>query len=123
MIVLTPASCSRCLSQSRQQASGRPKLALSVEGVQRPAQAATPGGQAGTRTTLDVLDAQRELVQSQVLQVNAEKSRVVAGYQLLASIGRLTARDVGLSVPLYDPEENYLRVRNKWIGTDAKTVD
>jgi len=79
--------------------------------------------QAGTRTTLDVLDAQRELVQSQVLQVNAEKSRVVAGYQLLASIGRLTARDVGLSVPLYDPEENYLRVRNKWIGTDAKTVD
>jgi outer membrane protein len=79
--------------------------------------------QAGTRTTLDVLDAQRELVQSQVLQVNAEKSRVVAGYQLLAAIGRLTARDVGLKVPLYDPEENYLRVRDKWIGTDTKTVD
>lgn len=79
--------------------------------------------QAGTRTTLDVLDAQRELVLSQVLQVNAEKSRVVAGYQLLAAIGRLTARDIGLSVPLYDPEENYLRVRDKWIGTDVKTVD
>ena len=79
--------------------------------------------QAGTRTTLDVLDAQRELVQSQVLQVNAEKARVVAGYQLLAAIGRLTARDIGLSVPLYEPEENYLRVRNKWIGTDVKTVD
>jgi outer membrane protein len=79
--------------------------------------------QAGTRTTLDVLDAQREVVQAQVLQVNAEKSRVVAGYQLLAAIGRLTARDVGLKVPLYDPEENYLRVRDKWIGTDVKTVD
>ena len=79
--------------------------------------------QAGTRTTLDVLDAQRELVLSQVLQVDAEKLRVVAGYQLLASIGRLTARDIGLSVPLYDPEENYLRVRDKWIGTDVKTVD
>ena len=79
--------------------------------------------QAGTRTTLDVLDAQREVVQAQVLQVNAEKSRVVAGYQLLAAIGRLTARDVGLSVPLYDPEENYRRVRDKWIGTDVKTVD
>ncbi len=79
--------------------------------------------QAGTRTTLDVLDAQRELVLSQVLQVNAEKSRVVAGYQLLAAIGRLTARDIGLSVPLYEPEENYLRVRDKWIGTDVKTVD
>jgi outer membrane protein len=79
--------------------------------------------QAGTRTTLDVLDAQRELVQSQVLQVNAEKARVVAGYQLLAAVGRLTARDIGLSVPLYDPEENYRRVRDKWIGTDVKTVD
>jgi outer membrane protein len=79
--------------------------------------------QAGTRTTLDVLDAQRELVQSQVLQVNAEKARVVAGYQLLAAVGRLTARDIGLSVPLYEPEENYRRVRNKWIGTDVKTVD
>jgi outer membrane protein len=79
--------------------------------------------QAGTRTTLDVLDAQRELVLSQVLQVNAEKSRVVAGYQLLAAVGRLTAKDVGLKVPLYDPEENYRRVRDKWIGTDVKTVD
>lgn len=79
--------------------------------------------QAGTRTTLDVLDAQREVVQAEVLQVNAERSRVVAGYQLLAAIGRLTARDVGLSVPFYDPEENFRRVRDKWIGTDVKTVE
>jgi outer membrane protein len=79
--------------------------------------------QAGTRTTLDVLDAQRELVQSQVLQVNAETARVIAGYQLMSAIGRLTARDLRLKVPLYDPEENYRRVRNKWIGTDVKTVD
>jgi outer membrane protein len=79
--------------------------------------------QAGTRTTLDVLDAQRELVLAQVLQVDAERSRVIAGYQLLASIGRLTAADLRLSVPIYDPEENYRRVRNKWIGTDVKTVD
>lgn len=79
--------------------------------------------QAGTRTTLDVLDAQRELVQSQVLQVNAETARVIAGYQLMASVGRLTAKDLQLKVPIYDPEENYRRVRNKWIGTDVKTVD
>ena len=79
--------------------------------------------QAGTRTTLDVLDAQRELVLSQVLQVNAETSRVIAGYQMMAAIGRLTARDLRLKVPLYDPDENYRRVRNKWIGTDVKTVD
>ena len=79
--------------------------------------------QAGTRTTLDVLDAQRDLVQAQVLQVTAERNRVVSGYQLLAAIGHLTAKDVGLSVPIYDPNENYKRVRDKWIGTDVKTVE
>lgn len=93
----------------------------------RAAQLALTGTQqeyaAGTRTTLDVLDAQRELVFSQVLQVTAEKNRVVAGYQLLASIGHLTASHVGLKVPLYDPEENYKRVRNKWIGTGVETVE
>ncbi|MFM8747129.1 MAG: TolC family outer membrane protein [Aestuariivirga sp.] len=78
---------------------------------------------AGTRTTLDVLDAQRELVFSQVLQVTAEKNRVVAGYQLLAAIGHLTAPRVGLKVPEYNPEENYQRVRNKWIGTSVETVE
>jgi outer membrane protein len=79
--------------------------------------------QAGTRTTLDVLDAQRDLVQAQVLQVTAERNRVVSGYQLLASIGHLTAEEVGLKVPIYDPDANYRRVRNKWIGTDVKTVE
>lgn len=79
--------------------------------------------QAGTRTTLDVLNAQRELVLSQVLQVRAERDRVIAGYQLLAAIGHLTAQDVGLNVAIYDPEANYRRVRNKWIGTDVKTVE
>lgn len=79
--------------------------------------------QAGTRTTLDVLDAQRDLVQAQVLQVTAERNRVVSGYQLLASIGHLTAEEVGLKVPIYDPDANYRRVRDKWIGTDVKTVE
>lgn len=79
--------------------------------------------QAGTRTTLDVLDAQRDLVQAQILQVTAERNRVISGYQLLAAIGHLTAEEVGLKVPLYDPDSNYRRVRDKWIGTDVKTVE
>lgn len=79
--------------------------------------------QAGTRTTLDVLDAQRDLVQAQILQVTAERNRVVSGYQLLAAIGHLRAEEIGLKVPIYDPDANYKRVRNKWIGTDVKTVE
>jgi outer membrane protein len=70
-----------------------------------------------------VLDAQRDLVQAQILQVTAERNRVVSGYQLLAAIGHLTAEEVGLKVPIYDPDANYRRVRGKWIGTDVKTVE
>ena len=63
------------------------------------------------------------LAQAQILQVTAERNRVVSGYQLLASIGHLTAEEVGLKVPIYDPDANYRQVRGKWIGTDAKTVE
>ncbi len=79
--------------------------------------------QAGTRTTLDVLNAQSELVSARTTLVTAERDRVIAAYQLLASVGRLTAGDLGLNVALYDPEENYNRVRNKWIGTDVETIE
>jgi outer membrane protein len=79
--------------------------------------------QAGTRTTLDVLDAQSELVNARTTLVTAERDRVVAAYQLLGAVGRLTAKDLGLSVVLYDPEQNYDRVRNKWIGTNVETLE
>jgi len=38
-------------------------------------------------------------------------------------LGRLTADDLGLAVKIYDPVENYRKVRNKWFGTHANTVD
>ena len=102
----------KIIENSRTQVSAA-QLALS--GVQQEYEA-------GTRTTLDVLDAQRELVTAKVLLVNAEKQRVVYGFQLLSAIGHLTAQDLGLNVAVYDPQENYNRVRNKWIGTDVDTV-
>ncbi len=79
--------------------------------------------QAGTRTTVDVLNAQRDLVIARTTLVNAEKNRVVAAYQLLAAIGHLTAKDLGLGVAIYDPERNYDRVRDKWFGGDVETVE
>jgi outer membrane protein len=78
--------------------------------------------QVGSRTTLDVLDAEADVVNARIVLVNAEHDRVVAAYQLLAAIGRLTARDLGLAVPYYDAEQNYRAVRNKWIGTGVETV-
>lgn len=89
---------------------------LALDGVQQEYQA-------GTRTTLDVLNAQASVVAAKTTLVNAEKNRVLYGYQLIASVGKLTARDLGLNVTIYDPTENYNRVRNKWIGTGVETIE
>ena len=78
---------------------------------------------AGSRTTLDVLNAEAELLNAQITLVQAERDRVVAAYQLLAAIGQLTPQYLGLHVAVYDVEENYNAVRNKWIGTDVETVE
>jgi outer membrane protein len=77
----------------------------------------------GSRTTLDVLDAEAELVESQVLLADAERDQILAAYQLVASIGRLTARNLALNVEYYDPIENYRDVRDKWIGTGVQRVE
>ena len=70
----------------------------------------------GQRTTLDVLDAQRELLNAQIILVTALRDRVVAEYSLYAAIGRMDAQTLGLSVPYYDPIEHYDIVKNKWFG-------
>jgi outer membrane protein len=69
--------------------------------------------QVGTRTILDVLNAQQELLNSRVTMVTAQRDAYVAGFALLAAMGRAEARDLGLDGgPLYDPKVNYDRVRN-----------
>lgn len=70
----------------------------------------------GQRTTLDVLDAQRELVSQQSSLVTAQRNRIVSGYQLVSAVGRLDASNIGLKVRHYDPKQHYNAVRNKWYG-------
>ena len=70
----------------------------------------------GQRTTLDVLDAQRELLNTQIGLVSALRDRVVAEYSLYAAIGRMDAQALGLDTPYYDPIEHYDIVKNKWFG-------
>ncbi|MEG6509393.1 TolC family outer membrane protein [Methyloligella sp. 2.7D] len=72
--------------------------------------------QVGQRTTLDVLNAQLEYLQSQISLVEALRDRVVAEYSLYSSIGRMDAQTLGLNVPYYDPFEHYDTVKNKWFG-------
>ena len=70
----------------------------------------------GQRTTLDVLNAQNDLVDVQIQQVQAERDVVVASYAVLSSVGRLTAGQIGLQVAEYKPEQHYDAVKDKWIG-------
>jgi outer membrane protein len=70
----------------------------------------------GQRTTLDVLNAQQELVNARVALVTAQRDRVVASYTLLSAVGRLSIPALGLNVPLYDPTIHYYQVRDAWIG-------
>jgi len=65
----------------------------------------------GTRNILDVLNAEQELLNSQVLLVTARRDAYVAGFQLLNAMGQAEAADLGLDGgPLYDPLGNYRRV-------------
>ena len=69
----------------------------------------------GTRNVLDVLNAEQELLQSQVTLVTAKRNAYVAGFQLLNAMGQADAADLGLDGgPLYDPLGNYRRVAGSW---------
>src|SRR5262249_19235161 len=72
--------------------------------------------QVGARTIIDVLDQEQAYLNAEVSLVSARTNQVVAQYQLLSAIGRLTARDLALNVDHYDPTKHYNEVRDKFIG-------
>ncbi len=71
----------------------------------------------GTRTTLDVLNAQQALLNAQVQQVQNISTMVTNSYNVAAAIGRLTARDLGLPVHEYDDKKYYEAVKYAGFGT------
>ena len=82
---------------------------LSLEGVRAE-------NSIGNRTILDVLNAEQELLNARVDLVTARRNAYVAGFSLLAAMGRAEARDLGLVDEglLYDPVVNYDRVQGQW---------
>src|SRR5882757_7956892 len=70
----------------------------------------------GQRTTLDVLNAQQDLVNARVALVTAQHDRVVASYTLLAAVGSLSPQILGLKIEVYDPVVHYHQVRDAWGG-------
>jgi outer membrane protein len=70
----------------------------------------------GQRTTIDVLNAEQELVYARTALINAQHDRVIASYALLAAVGRLSMQRLALDVAIYDPMVHYQQVRDAWIG-------
>ena len=70
----------------------------------------------GSRTVLDVLDAEQEYLNYRVSLVTAERNEMVAALNLLSSTGQMTAAGLGLNVDAYDPQKHYDDVNDKWIG-------
>lgn len=66
----------------------------------------------GARTTLDVLNAEQALLDAQAAEITAQANRYIAAYQVLSSMGRLTATDLKLGIQQYDPAAYYNLVKD-----------
>ncbi|MBL8559828.1 MAG: TolC family outer membrane protein [Hyphomonadaceae bacterium] len=108
------AAAQRVIEASREQVRANE---LALEGVEQEQQV-------GLRTTLDVLDAQQELLDSQLAVTRAERDAYVAAHGLLLSIGKLDARTLNVNAPLYDPDDHRRAVRwtmlRTWPADDGK---
>jgi outer membrane protein len=85
---------------------------VALQGVQREAQ----GGQ---RTTVDVLNAQGDLMAARARPIGAQRDRIIASYTLLAAVGHLDVKTLGLNTPDYLPETHYHQVHDSWGVADA----
>lgn len=70
----------------------------------------------GNRTILDVLDAYQELLNSNVNEVTARRNYYVSAMNVLVSMGKLTAKDLGLNVKIYDAKKYYKDTKDKWLS-------
>lgn len=87
---------------------------IALEGVRQESQV-------GSRTVLDVLDAEQELLNARVSLVGAQRDEVVASMDVRRRIGTLQASDLDLGVPTYDFKAYYNRIRNKWFGWSTES--
>lgn len=82
---------------------------LAYEGVE--AEAAV-----GLRTTLDVLNAEQELLNARLAQVQAQRNAYVAGFRVLQAVGAVNPENLALDVEVYDPSVNLRRVKRQFLG-------
>jgi outer membrane protein len=82
---------------------------VALEGVRKEALA-------GQRTTIEVLNAQQDLMAARGRLISSQRDRVVASYTLLGAIGRLDHKRLELATPDYEPQTHYFQIRDAWHG-------
>ncbi|CAK0755026.1 hypothetical protein CCP2SC5_2070002 [Azospirillaceae bacterium] len=82
---------------------------IALEGVRQEATV-------GSRTVLDTLNAEQELLDARVSLARSQRDEAVAIFSLMAATGRLTAQNLALPVPYYDYEAYYKETRSRVWG-------
>ena len=89
---------------------------IALEGVRQEAQV-------GSRTVLDTLNAEQELLNARVNLVRAQHDEVVGSFTLRSAVGTLTVDKLALKVDRYDAENHYKSVRGRWLDFDTGVGD
>ncbi|THH37315.1 transporter [Aliishimia ponticola] len=74
----------------------------------------------GARTTLDVLNAEQDLLDAQAARISAEADRYIAAYSVLSAMGQLTVTGLGLGIQQYDPSSYYDLVKTAPVASSAQ---
>jgi outer membrane protein len=104
------------VARARLEASG-----LQIQAAQAAFDAVTAEAELGTRTTLDVLNAEQELLDARSARIFASASVQQAVYVLLESMGRLTVQSLNLGIPVYDVEAYSGSLRRRETGASTVT--
>ena len=86
--------------------------AAQIEAAQKAFDGVSEEANLGSRTTLDVLNSEQELLSARASKLEAEANRYVGVYQVLAAMGQLTAEKLNLGIPTYDVEAYYNAAKN-----------
>ena len=77
---------------------------------------ATIESKVGSRNIIDILNAEQELLQAKIAAISQRTATIVAAYRVLAATGHMTAADLKLPAPLYNPIDHYEQDATKWFG-------
>jgi len=86
---------------------------LQIEASQIAYEAIKEETRLGSRTTLDLLDAEQDLLSARSTLAAAQRDEYVAALNLLSSMGLLTVKNLDLGIPAYDPQVNFDEVTSK----------